>query len=258
MASRHRGTYDPSNTAPYELSRSRIENFVRCPACFHLQQVKAVPFPGIPGFNINEATDILLKRDFDKYRRSQTAHPFLQGIGMGHLVPYQHDDFEKWTQSLHFGAKGRMNTVHEESNIKLGGGLDDIWLNTETGELHIVDYKSTSQKTEGKQITLDDQWKAGYKRQMDMYVWVMGRKGFDVSSIGYFLYCDGDRFGDYEFLNTEDAVMHFKMSLIPYEVSTDWIEPTLMKIKKCLTEEHTPEHSDSCEFGIFLNALDAI
>jgi hypothetical protein len=220
MASRHRGTYDPSNPAPYELSRSRIENFVRCPACFHLQQVKAVPFPGIPGFNINEATDILLKRDFDRYRGSQSTHPFLHGIGMKHLVPYQHEDFEKWTQSLHFGAEGRMNTIHEESNIKLGGGLDDIWLNTETGQLHIVDYKSTSQKTEGKQITLDDQWKA--------------------------------------FLNAEDAVMHFKMSLIPYEVSTDWIEPTLMKIKECLTREQTPEHSDSCEFGIFLNALDVI
>jgi hypothetical protein len=53
-------------------------------------------------------------------------------------------------------------------------------------------------------------------------------------------------------------VMHFKMSLIPYEVSTDWIEPTLMKIKECLPREQTPEHSDSCEFGIFLNALDVI
>ena len=33
-------------TVPYELSRSRIENFVRCPAS--LQQVKVVPFPSIP------------------------------------------------------------------------------------------------------------------------------------------------------------------------------------------------------------------
>ena len=175
---------------------------------------------------------------------------------MDHLIPFEHEDFEKWTQSMHFGAEGRMNTVHEESNIKLGGGLDDVWLNRKTNELHIVDYKSTSQKSPNKEITLDDYWKAGYKRQMDMYVWVMRRKGFSISSIGYFLYCDGDRFSDYDFLNTENAVMQFKMSLIPYEVNTSWIEPTLLKIKDCLHQPNTPKHADNCEYGGFLRALE--
>ena len=87
MAKRHRGQYDPTNPVPYELSRSRIENFVRCPACFYLQQVRSVPFPSIPGFNINEATDILLKRDFDKYRGSETTHPFLKAIGWSTWFP---------------------------------------------------------------------------------------------------------------------------------------------------------------------------
>ena len=255
---RHRNKFNPDNSAPYELSRSRIENFVRCPACFYLQQVRSVPFPSIPGFNINEATDILLKRDFDKYRGSETTHPFLKAIGMEHLVPYQHEDFEKWTQSLHFGAAGRMNTVHEESNIKLGGGLDDVWFNTKSKELHIVDYKSTSQKLKGKKITLDDPWKASYKRQMDMYVWVMRRKGFNVSTTGYFLYCDGDRFTEENFLKSTGAVMQFKMSLLPYDVTTSWIEPTLLEIKKCLHNSTIPEHSEPCEFGKFLGALSRI
>jgi len=252
---RHRSTFNPDNPAPYELSRSRIENFVRCPACFYLQQVKAVPYPSIPGYNINEATDVLLKRDFDKYRGGLEAHPFLVKLGMEHLVPFEHEDFEKWTQSMHFGAEGRMNTVHEESNIKLGGGLDDVWLNKTTNELHIVDYKSTSQKSPNKEITLDDYWKAGYKRQMDMYVWVMRRKGFSVSSIGYFLYCDGDRFSDYDFLHSEDASMQFKMSLISYEVDTSWIESTLLEIKECLRTPIQPKHTANCEYGSFLDAI---
>lgn len=255
---RHRSQFDPGNPSAYELSRSRIENFIRCPACFYLQQLKGIKFPSIPGFNINEATDILLKRDFDQYRGGAQTHPFLVEMGMGHLVPFAHEDFELWTQSLHFGSEGRMHTVHEESNIKFGGGLDDIWLNTETNELHIVDYKSTSQKTDGKQITLDDPWKAAYKRQMDMYVWIMRRKGFEVSSTGYFLYCDGDRFGDYEFLRVDEAMMKFKMSLIPYEVNTDWIEPTLMQIKECLFSDNMPEHNANCEHGQFIDALERI
>ena len=70
---RHRGKFDKSKIEPYELSRSRIENFVRCKACFYMEQVEGIKFPSIPGFNINEATDILLKRDFDKYRENWRA-----------------------------------------------------------------------------------------------------------------------------------------------------------------------------------------
>ena len=84
---RHRGVYDQNNPLPYELSRSRIENFIKCRACFYLQQVSGVKFPSIPGYNINEATDVLLKRDFDKHRALGTSHPYLEGEGVAHLVP---------------------------------------------------------------------------------------------------------------------------------------------------------------------------
>ena len=253
--SRHRGTYNPENIEPYELSRSRIESFVKCPACFYLTQVKGIKFPSIPGFNINEATDVLLKRDFDKFRGAEKTHEFLINMDMGHLIPFQHPNFELWTQSLHFGAEGRMHFVHEASNLKVGGGLDDVWFNKNTEELHIVDYKSTSQKTDGKEISLDDKWKEAYKRQMDLYVWVMRKKGFNVSNIGYFLYCDGDRFSDYSFLTQSDANMRFKISLLSYEVNLDWIEATLLNIRECLHMESCPEHNDECEYGDFIKAV---
>ena len=255
---RHRGTFKPGHPEPYELSRSRIENFIQCPACFYLKQVKGVPFPSIPGFNINEATDILLKRDFDQFRGKAETHPFLIEKGLGHLVPFQHENFEFWTQSMHFGAKGRMNVIHEATHLKIGGGLDDIWLNTETSQLHIVDYKSTSQKSEGKKITLEGKWKESYKRQMDLYVWVMREKGFDISATGYFLYCDGDRFSEYNFLDKSDAVMKFKVSLIPYEISVDWIEPTLLEISACLNSDTCPDHHQDCEFGTFIRSLETL
>ena len=74
---RHRGVYKPSQVEPYELSRFRVENFMRCPACFYMQQVEGIKFPEIPGFNINEATDVLLKRHFDRYRLLQEVPPIL-------------------------------------------------------------------------------------------------------------------------------------------------------------------------------------
>ena len=42
---KHRGKYNPENEEPYELSRSKIEDFLACPACFYLEKVKGVPFP---------------------------------------------------------------------------------------------------------------------------------------------------------------------------------------------------------------------
>ena len=37
---RHRGIYKPDHESPYEVSRSRIEAFIKCPACFWLDRVK--------------------------------------------------------------------------------------------------------------------------------------------------------------------------------------------------------------------------
>ena len=252
---RHRGVYDPNRDEPYELSRSRIENFVKCPACFYLQQVKGVKFPSIPGFNINEATDVLLKRDFDEHRVAGTSHPFLIDRGLEHLVPFADDRFELWTQSLHFGAEGRFHSIHEETNLKVGGGLDDVWLNTKTGQVHLVDYKSTSQKSAGKEITLDGKWKGSYKRQMDFYIWIMRRLGIETSDVGYFLYCDGDRFTKERFLGQKLATMQFKMTLIEYESDISWIEPTLQKIKKILDSKDQPNHSEDCDYGAFIADL---
>ena len=87
---------------------------------------------------------------------------------------------------------------------------------------------------------------------MDLYVWVLRKKGFHVDDTGYFLYCDGDRFSDYDFLSSTMASMNFKMTLIEYQTNETWIEPTLNEIRECLHENKRPEHSEHCEYGKFL------
>ena len=249
---RHRGKFDLNKKEPYELSRSKIENFIQCPACFFMQQVEGIKFPTIPGFNINEATDILLKKDFDRYRGAPKTHPFLRKMGYEHLIPFKHKYFNLWTQSLHFGAENRLNYDHKPSNIRVGGGLDDVWFNINTKKLHVVDYKSTSQKKDLGPITLDDKWKSTYKRQMDLYTWILLNKGFDVDYVGFFLYCDGDRFNDKGFLGENIAKMEFKITLIPYKVNMEWIDQTLNEIHETLRKKIRPKHSEFCEFGNFL------
>ena len=89
---------------------------------------------------------------------------------------------------------------------------------------------------------------------MDLYVWVLRRMGLVVSDTGYFLYVDGDRFTDRDFLSAQEGLMVFKTTLIPYKVDVSWIAPTLRKIKATLDAGARPEHSDGCQHGAFLKA----
>ncbi len=126
---RHRGAYKPELAdVPFELSRSKIETYVKCKQCFYLEKIWGVKPPSIPGFNLNSNTDTLLKRDFNQYRGTE-AHPIMVSAGLQHLVPFEHEDLEKWENALQFGTTpNHFNTLHKESNIIFGGGLDDVWV----------------------------------------------------------------------------------------------------------------------------------
>lgn len=269
---RHRGTYKPEREEPYELSRGKIENLLKCEACFWLERAKGVKFPSIPGFLLNTNTDTLLKKDFDAYR-GREAHPIMVAAGLEHLRPFAHEDIEKWESSLHFGSSPHhFNTIHEETNILFGGGLDDVWENIETGELHIVDYKSTAQMSKTPK-PLDEtfiappedpklrDYKAGYRRQMEMYQWIARRKGFTVSNIGYFVYVDGQHVGEVGMLdqnNPAQAWMRFNTAIIPYVGDDSWVESAILRAKDVLKEESCPSHSEGCEFGLFLAKVEEI
>ena len=248
---RHRGAYKPKlDDIPFELSRGKVETFIKCPKCFWMEKVAGVKPPSIPAFLLNTNTDTLLKKDFDQYRGKE-PHPIMVKAGLDHLIPFEHEDMDKWEASIHFGSTpNHFNTLHRESNILFGGGLDDVWQNKETGELHIVDYKSTAQM--GKtpkpldesflQVPKDSKYpdyKASYRRQMDMYQWIMRRKGFEVSNTGYFLYVDGLHNGIDGMIdqkNPATAWMKFNTAIIPYEGDDSWIEKALREIRVGLEE----------------------
>ena len=260
LKKRHQSRFNPEHPAPYELSRGRLENFITSPARFWLEQKAGVEMPGMPGFNLNTNTDTLLKRDFDAYRSAEveTTHPLLIENNLSHIFPFDHPDLNKWTDSMRFGAsENHFNTIHEESNILFGGGLDDCYENRETGELHIVDYKSTAQLASEENIKpLDESflmppkdgspdYKAGYRRQMDMYQWIMRRKMPEkkVSDIGYFVYVDGQHHGLQGMIdpdNPSKAYMEFNVAVIPYKADDSWVEQALIDAKKLLLSDECP------------------
>lgn len=227
------GIFDPNSSAPFRISRSKIDLFIQCPRCFYLDQVSGVKRPSTPPFTLNSAVDALLKKEFDIHRAAQTPHPMLEHYGVK-AVPFQHKDIELWRDAL----KNGISYTHEPTNLFVRGGIDDVWIN-ENKELHIVDYKATAKDAE---INLDSEWQITYKRQVEIYQWLFKQNNFKVSDTAYFVYVNGqtDR-------KAFDAKLEFEVHLIPYKGNTDWVEGVLFEIQKCLVGS-LPKPHPNCEY----------
>lgn len=241
---RTRNLFNPLDQSPFKLSRSKIDLFLKCPRCFYYDRRLGIsPPPGYP-FNLNSAVDKLLKKEFDIHRANASKHPLMEHYGID-AIPYQHEQLEKWRDSLHAGIQFH----HKITNLLFTGGVDDIWVNSKS-ELIVVDYKATAKDAD---VTLDSEWQDGYKRQMEIYQWLFRKNGFIVNETGYFVYCNG---------NTDnksfDGKLEFRIKLIPYVGDDRWIEPTIDKIYQCLTSNIAPESSLNCDYCLYREAVKEI
>ena len=229
-----RGIYNPLSDEPFRLSRSKIDLFLNCQRCFYLDRRLGVGQPpGFP-FNLNNAVDTLLKKEFDSHRIHGTAHPLMKAYGIN-AVPFKHKNMNEWRDAL----RGGVQFLHEPTNLNVTGGVDDIWVNPKK-ELIVVDYKATSKKEE---VNLDAEWQIGYKRQVEVYQWLLRHNGFNVSDTAYFVYCNGD--SDKEAF---DAKLEFNIKIIPYKGSDHWIDNVLFKIKEALVADAIPQSGEDCDY----------
>ena len=123
IRSRASSIYTPNQIDDFKISRGKFNDFLTCQRCFYLDRVKGFQSPGMPGWSLNETTDILLKKEFDICRAEQKPHRIFIENGLDHLVPFKHPEMDNWRNSLSKGLISRF----KETNIILSGGIDDIW-----------------------------------------------------------------------------------------------------------------------------------
>ncbi len=225
--------FQPGSSRPFTVSRSKIDLFLECPRCFYLDRRLGVSRPpGFP-FNLNSAVDTLLKKEFDFYRANQKIHPLMQEFSI-EAIPFKHENLDMWRNNF----KG-IRHQHTPSNLEVMGAVDDVWVNPK-GELIVVDYKATSKQSA---VNIDAPWQIAYKRQMEVYQWLLRQNGFTVSETGYFLYCNGktDR-------NDFQNHLEFAISILPYKGSAGWIENALHQIQACLKSEQPPAAGEDCAY----------
>lgn len=222
---RRQEAYKPGQTNKFALSRSKIELFVQCPRCFWLDARLKIKRPNGPPFSLNKAVDELLKKEFDEYRKTKESHPLMKANNI-QAIPFYHDDLDKWRENF-VGIR----VIDEKTNFEVFGAIDDVWINNNE-ELIVVDYKATSKTSE---VSIDAEWQKSYKRQVEVYQWLLRKAGFKVSDDTYFVYTnariDLDGFED---------KLEFKTKLLAHLGDDSWVEPTLSKMKQCLDGDMPP------------------
>lgn len=216
---------------------------MQCPRCFWLDARLKIGRPSGPPFQINKAIDELLKKEFDGYRQKGKPHPIMIEFGVD-AVPFAHDELDVWRTNFTGVA-----ALHEPTNLYVFGAVDDIWAN-DAGELIVVDYKATAKQSE---ITLDADWQISYKRQMEIYQWLLRQNGFKVNDTGYFVYANGrldlDGFNDR---------VEFRTKVIPYTGDAKWVDGTLQDMKGCLEGDMPPigkaAMGGDCDFCTYARA----
>jgi hypothetical protein len=231
MPKRKRNLFDPSSPEPFPISRAKIECFLKCPRCFYLDRRLGVQPPGMLSMTLNRAVDTLMKAEFDGFRQRQESHPAFLKHGI-RAMPLSHSDITVW-QSNFKGVK----FLHGPTNLLVGGAPDDVLVIG--SEWAVLDFKGTSSKDEI--VALDTEYRLAYKRQVEVYSWLLTMNGHPVGKRGFLLFANArkDR-------ASFDGRLDFDMQLVEITVDTDWIEPTLESIKACLMADEPPPAAENC------------
>ena len=233
--------YNPDKI--FKISRSKIELFFNCPTCFYKDAKIGLRKPPMPGWAINSAVDDLLKKEMDYCRSQDRPHGIFKENGLN-IKPFIHEDIEKWQHTF-----TGIQYNDEKHNFLIYGGVDDIMID-EDDKLVVVDFKATAKKADI--LSSADVYDNGksYKRQLEIYSWLLKKNNFDVSNTGYLMYYNGDASKPH--LGKE---MHFRRTLVPFELDTSWIDPMVDDIYNCLQKDEIPYGNDNCEECIYLKTV---
>jgi len=215
-----------------QLSRSKIELFHECPRCFYDELVHNRRRPSTPPFTLNNAVDALLKAEFDLYRASGTAHPIFATVGL-EAVPLAHPQINDW-RTNRIGVRW----IDPKTGWTLYGAVDDVW-ETPSRTVLVADYKATARRDEVSEANLYP----GYKRQVEVYQFLLARQGLMVEPRAWFVYANGISTGS-SFGNT----LSFRTTLLAYDGDSRWVPERFREAVLLVTSGARPRPAETCQW----------
>lgn len=219
-----------------KISRSKVELFLDCPKCFWLDLVQGVKRPpGFP-FTLNNAVDYLLKEEFDSHRKAGSRHPVMEKFNI-EALPFAHENMDKWRHNF-----TGVQFEHKPTGFLVYGAVDDLWVDAD-GQLHVVDYKATG----AKEHKIQD----AYRRQMEIYQWLLRKNGFEVSPVGYFVFAKANKANGF---GMGRAALSFDLIIEQYVGDDSWVEQALKAAKKTFDMTSAPDATPTCEYCSYRTA----
>jgi hypothetical protein len=225
-----------SSFARQQISRSKLDLFLECPRCFYEDLVRRNPRPSGPSFTLNIAVDELFKREFDVYRARREPHPLFATVDLD-AVPLADPRMDAWRTNF-----TGVRWLDEETGWTLCGAVDDVWLGAD-GRVMVADYKATSKAEDPSTESLYP----SYRRQMDIYQFLLAQQGLEVSDRAWFVYANG--------LKTENGfndVLRFRTTLVPYDGDRSWVLDAFRTAVGIVTGVVLPDPNPDCEWCRFV------
>ncbi len=235
--------YNPESDKPFIMSRSKIDLYLRCKRCAYLDMRLGIKGPKPFPYNLNSRIDYLLKVEHDIAREKKGKTKYLEECNID-AIPYSHPELDVWREPF---KAARYH--HNQTNIVVAGSVDDLWEDNESKKIHIVDYKSTHTENFEKLKNFDAPYLIGYKRQAEIYAWILSKLGLDIHQTSYFLYVNATL--EQETFNNK---LDFEYALIPYEMRDfSWVEDTIIEIKNFLETNKIPAATNDCELCKYMH-----
>ena len=157
-------------------------------------------------------------------------------------MPFRHADLDRWRHNF-TGVRWR----DEETGWTLFGAVDDLW-QARSGALIVADYKATAR---GEMPTTRTLYPS-YRRQMDVYQFLVRRQGFEVGARGWFVYTNGDgradAFGD---------KLCFTTALVPYDGDDVWVLEVFRRAVATIGQASAPPPAEGCAYCAYVAGASA-
>ena len=220
-----------------KLSPSSLNLYLDCQHCFWLDKRMGIKRPQPYPYALNAAVDVLLKEEFDTYRKRGELPPlFIENKINARLFGNQ-KLLNQWRDNF-----SGIRYFDPQLKATLFGAVDDILeFPDQSGgsKLAPLDYKSTGSRV----ANIYDR----FQLQLDTYTFLLEANGFQTTRKGYLAFYIVDK--DKGFLDR----LPFRKEIFEIETNPSDIYEIFKEAVAVLEKATPPPHSRDCPFGKWFN-----
>lgn len=211
------------------LSPNSLNLYLECQQCFWLDKKQGIKRPPPYPYALNSAVDVLLKEEFDAYRKRNEPHPMILENNIKANLFQNQKLLDQWRDNFQ-----GVRYYDKDLGATLFGAVDDV-LEFAGGKLAPLDYKSTGSRV----ANVYDR----FQLQLDTYTFLLEKNGYKTTRKGYLAFYIVDK--DKGFIDR----LPFRKEMHEIETNPSDIYEIFKDAVVILKSDKPPAHSQDCPFG---------